>query len=388
MRKPIVFRTSLRLLFIIAFTVFLSICSFGLSVFASSTDVVSLAQKHQLEDVRIVSKKKGLVCEVDGKVLKKTNYWFSSEDNVYYCNKNGYIESGQFTYKNRKYRASSKGCLFIDQLVIRNGYTYYYGKDGAMVTEEWTVVNGTYRYFDDEGRMLKNQWVGEYYVDWSGSMVEGLKRQKTSSQSTENDYYDNYNNYYNNQYYGRSGGSGNAAGYGWAIKSSKKKHLIIIGASRVVGMSEAVESDSKVTFIACGGKGLSWFKNYALPLLDIWLCAYPKSIIVIQLGNNGLRYADQDFYYNYMQAYQQVLSTYPDNKVYFMDILPGDLKTRKTTNKKRKTFNKMLAEYFPSNYLGGYDYMVKKGFSTIDGTHYDDATYRMIYAYILKKIGW
>ena len=72
-----------------------------------------------------------------------------------------------------------------------------------------------------------------------------------------------------------------------------------------------------------------------------------------------------------------------------MDALPG--KRGSLKNELREQFNQKLKEEFPEQYIGGYDYMMRSGYnyrSETNTAHYDDATYRKIYKYILKKTGW
>ena len=90
-------------------------------------------------------------------------------------------------------------------------------------------------------------------------------------------------------------------------------------------------------------------------------------------------------------AYQQIkdlIDRYPDASFYIMDILPGNLVTRAKRNSNARKFNRLIRKSMGSHYIGGYEFLIKNGFTLIDNSHYDTATYKKIYAYILRKIRW
>ncbi len=327
--------------------------------------VLKNATRLSATSYKIVKKNKKLILKKSGKAVTLKNYWFRYKDHYYYINKKGYIQTGAFKYQGFSYRARSSGSLYVSYLYDSGSHYYYYGKTGAMVTSEWVTLSSGKRYFLKNGRMACNQWVGTYFVDWNGKIVSGLTRKK---------------------------GSGNS--YKEVSVVSNSDHLIVIGASRVVDMKEAVAASSTysyyssyVTYIAADGKRLSWFKASALPMLKVYMKMYPKSTIVVQLGNNDLS-KGSSFYHNYWNAYKKLLKTYPNNKIYFMDILPADASTKRERNQKAAAFNSQLKSRFPSNYIGAFNYLMSVGYTTTDGIHYNAQTSLTIFDYILRQIGW
>ena len=80
------------------------------------------------------------------------------------------------------------------------------------------------------------------------------------------------------------------------------------------------------------------------------------------------------------------MKKYSGAKFYFMDALPS---AKKAKNTQRQAFNAKLKAAFPSQYIGGYEYLtkIKIGYkSKTDKEHYNKATYKKIYKYILSKI--
>ena len=335
---------------------------------ASDPRVISIAKKHTLRSAKIVeagSSRRKLVCVLNGKRLKKKNYWFCVDGSVYYNNKKAVIQTGLFTYKGFLYFADrDDGKLKIDTFLLGIEDLYYSGPTGALLTDGWHTVDGHKRCFDSTGKICTNQWIGDQYVGYDGVVISSLKRRSEPWNPA-------------------------ADGNGQVISApnTAEKHLIIIGASRVVFMSWDVPRDSRITYIASPGKGVEWLRNEAIPLLDFWLSIYPGSKVVVQLGNNGILSA-QKSWPKYRSAYSYLLKHYPRNSFYFMDVLPGNLVSNARKNQKRTEFNDNLRKCFPKQWIGGYDYLMEKGFKTIDRIHYDKTTNRMLYSYILREAGW
>lgn len=53
-----------------------------------------------------------------------------------------------------------------------------------------------------------------------------------------------------------------------------------------------------------------------------------------------------------------------------------------------RPFNDALRNNFPDNYLDCFSHLQKVGYYAADGQHYNTATYRKIYDYIVKATGW
>ena len=174
--------------------------------------------------------------------------------------------------------------------------------------------------------------------------------------------------------------------------------LILMGASRVkemgqhvraAGMTTAKDKDGMIwntVYIAKSGESYSWLSKKAYPKLKAQLKKYPCSKVVLQFGNNDLNKTSSGNIQKYISFYKKLMKLYPKATFYFMDILPS--KNSPSMNARRRTFNSKLAKAFPNNYIGGYSYLVKSGFTTsYNPTHYNAATSKKIFRYILKKTG-
>lgn len=364
-KRPVIRKT---VILTAIFFFFLLLSSVPSQVYAASDPrVIQIAKKHTLRSAKIVeagSSRRKLVCVLNGKRLKKKNYWFCVDGSVYYNNKKAVIQTGSFTYKGFRYYAGRKdGKLKINSFHNSGSDLYYFGSTGALITDGWHTADGHKRYFDSNGKICLNQWIGDQYVGYDGVVISSLKHrwEPWNPAADEN-------------------------GRVIFVPNASEKHLIIIGASRVVYMSWDVPRDSRITYIASPGKGIDWLKNEAMQLLDFWLSIYPGSKVVIQLGNNGI-HSEENSWLEYRSAYNYLLRHYPRTSFYFMDVLPGNLDYN-VKNEDRIEFNDHLRRTFPKQWIGGYDYLIEKGFETIDKIHYDKATNRMLYSYILREAGW
>ena len=363
----------------------------GMKTYAAA-NVVAAARANVLKDGELVSNSRGVRYRRADKKYA-TDQWAVVNGNVYLFGENGYAVTGGFAIDGKAYFASSKGVLYVNRRLYSADKTkvWYYGSDGARVKSTWVKIAGKYYYFNAKGLMVRNMklkdsyvdstgarvtskwiktggkyyfynaagilrrncWVGSFYVGPDGAKIEGLNRKTLLSQSK-----------------GKK-----------TTTVSQEKKLIIVGASRVAMMRNVVGSNSKVLYIASPGKGYDWLLSTAEPKLDAYLQVFPNSTVVIQLGNNDLKN-----YNSYFAEYRKLMAKYPKVKFRFMDTLPG---TNAKVNNVRMFFNRKLKENFPTMYIGGYDYLVQRKFTTLkDGTHYTPQTSRMIYAYILKKTGF
>ena len=281
------------------------------------------------------------------------NKWLKIGKYIYYFGNDGNAWTGSHRYKGKQYFFDKKGHLYIRKLRKQGKDRYFYGKDGAMVRGRWQSVRGHYYYFSHSGKMARSKWVMGCYLKANGRMDYTKGRGSTKR-------------------YKSSGG---------------KDKLVIIGASRVWQMSKAVETDSNVIYIAKSGEGLSWFKRTALKKLKKTLKKYPKSKVVIQMGNNDLTRKNAEVLAGkYASIYKSLIRKYPKASFYFMDILPKK-PVNSAKNSCAKKFNACLAKRFPKQYIGGYSYMVNEGFITsYNKSHYSVKTSRDIFNYILKKV--
>ena len=325
----------------------------GMSFPAQAEDkaggVVAAASRHRVSNGKWVQNGNGLrYKKKSGAYIKST--WVMIGGSVYYFDSKGYVKTGSFTYNGKKYYANPRGKLVISKLVKIGSNTYYYGDNGNRIWGMWKTINGKTYYFDRLGAMVKNSWVGNRYVGKDGVLVKNrtIQGRRVDSQGMVQDL-------------------------------SKNDKYIIVGASRIEDMSVAVNS-SRTIFIARSGKGYEWLKTVAYPQLKEYLNQNSKCKVVFNMGNN-----DTEDVYLYIQFYKKLIKEYPKTKFYFLDVLPG-VKSLPHKNAVRQAFNKKMKAVFGSRCIGGYDYLMKSGYSTVDKTHYTKETSQKIYRYIISKI--
>ncbi len=324
-------------------------------VSANDPRVIRLAKNQTPENGELVfGKKKTFWRLKNGKRLKNSWVWYKG--NAYYMGAKGYAFTGMHTYKGFLYYFDSKGRLAVNSFFSYKGKHYYACETGALVTGAWKKVKGYHRYFYNDGRMAVSTRIQGLQVDAKGRLNydEGSECVETGTFKAEN----------------------------------KKQRLIIIGASRVVQMAKAVKTDKKVIYIARSGKGYSWLVSTAIPRLNRYLKQYPRSKVVIQLGNNDIKKKTPDGRINdYIWTYKKLIRKWNKADFYFMDILPpGKIKSQKKADA-MLAFNDMLAEVFPRQYIGGWSYMTNNGFRcSYNECHYSNNTSRDIFNFILRKI--
>lgn len=338
-------------IFILFLAVFLLFAGTSLPVQAETVSggVVAVASQHRVSNGKWVRSRNGLRYKKKSGAYVK-NSWCMINKSVYYFDKKGYVKTGSFTYSGRHYYADAKGRIYINKLLKIGSKTYYYGVNGSRVWGMWKTINGKCYYFNRVGVMVKNSWVGNRYVGKNGALVKNrtIQGRRINSQ-------------------------------GVVENLSKNDKYIIVGASRIEDMSVAVNT-SKTIFIARSGKGYPWLKSSAYPQLKVYLEQNPKCKVIFNVGNN-----DMEDINLYIQFYKKIIKEYPKTKFYFLDILPG-VKTAKEKNAMRRAFNKKMKAAFGSRCIGGYDYLVKTGYSTVDKTHYTSETSKKIYRYVISKV--
>ena len=331
---------------------------------AGETNAVALARFHKVSGGRFSGSKKGIRYIYKDKHYE-SNTWAQIGRYVYRFDDAGYVKRGAFTWNKKTYRADKKGILYINRLYTHRSKKYYYGPDGVMARSAWVTLAGREYFFGSSGSMAKNCWVGEYHTGKSG---------EKDSNCILGKYY--------------LGPTGKRVLISSISGSKDNKRLIIIGASRVVQMAQDVSDDTDVIYFAKSGEGYSWLKNTVYRRLTDALKLWPCSTVVIQLGNNDISRGNSHLK-DYIGLYKKLIRKYPKASFCFMDALPS--KGRPAANAKRAAFNRKLTAAFPSRAIGGYDYMERTGYeqrSANDHGHYDAATNRRLFSYILSRTGW
>lgn len=174
-----------------------------------------------------------------------------------------------------------------------------------------------------------------------------------------------------------------------ATGSFAVKNIIMVGDSRTVGMQAAV--GGKMTYIGKVGEGLAWLKATAWPKLKKWGKSgdLKGKAIVFNLGVNDL--GNVNGYITYMNDIGKKLKNWGAT-VFFMTVNPINNKLAKTWSVVRNSgvisFNKtMVAGLSGYGIIDTYDELVFRKFTTVDGVHYNAATYKKIYNYMISCIG-
>ena len=157
---------------------------------------------------------------------------------------------------------------------------------------------------------------------------------------------------------------------------------IFVGDSRFVGMDNIcdIDSNSKYFVVAKVGEGYDWLIDEAIPQMNK-IRDENKNItswnLVINLGINDL--------YN-LNKYKDIYDNFSlDYNIYVVSVNPIE-RHKSITNKDIEEFNNALKSVNKSIYIDTYKYLKTKGYSTTDGLHYTNDTYKKIFEFIDKNI--
>lgn len=155
--------------------------------------------------------------------------------------------------------------------------------------------------------------------------------------------------------------------------------FVLVGDSRFVGQESSGFKNSKTTYIASVGKGLTYMKSNeeAMKKKDSKNTAY-----VINMGVNDLYNAN-----SYVEYINKIAKNYKGD-IYYLSVNPVEESKAANNgysikNSDIEKFNSTLKSGLKNvAYLDSYNYLKNNGFSTTDGIHYDKKTYQKIYSYI------
>lgn len=155
--------------------------------------------------------------------------------------------------------------------------------------------------------------------------------------------------------------------------------FVLVGDSRFVGQKSSGFKNSKTTYIASVGKGLTYMKSNeeAMKKKDSKNTAY-----VINMGVNDLYNAN-----SYVEYINKLAKNYKGD-IYYLSVNPVEESKAANNgysikNSDIEKFNSTLKNGLKNvTYLDSYNYLKNNGFSTTDGIHYDKNTYQKIYSYI------
>lgn len=159
--------------------------------------------------------------------------------------------------------------------------------------------------------------------------------------------------------------------------------FVLVGDSRFVGQESSGFKNSKTTYIASVGKGLTYMKSNeeAMKKKDSKNTAY-----VINMGVNDLYNAN-----SYVEYINKLAKNYKGD-IYYLSVNPVEESKAANNgysikNSDIEKFNSTLKSGLKNvTYLDSYNYLKNNGFSTTDGIHYDKNTYQKIYNYINSNV--
>jgi lysophospholipase L1-like esterase len=187
---------------------------------------------------------------------------------------------------------------------------------------------------------------------------------------------------------------------GFATDAEVENALIYLGDSRTCGMQSAL-SGTNVKFICEVGSNYSWLVNgnskfgnatsAESQLKEMLDSDSSRKVVVLAMGVNDLSNID-----NYINAYNNLISTYPDIKFYFLSVNPVndvliDANGYNAHNDGIKTFNEKLKAAFSDNYIDAFtdNYEAINASNqtvTIDGLHYISTMYKKIHQIVVSKL--
>ena len=181
--------------------------------------------------------------------------------------------------------------------------------------------------------------------------------------------------------YGSLGNPRKVAAAGTVVVPTASK-VLFVGDSRTDAMEVYIGDNSRLNWYGKSGEGLRWLQNTAESVIERELDG--KTDLFIWLGVNDT-YAVQLYsrYYETMVPRWKAAGA----KVYLVAVGPENLTAfgREDTTEDIVSFNaglKTCAEKTGAIYLDLYTYMVRSGYVTLDGSHYDYATCLKIYEFL------
>ena len=154
--------------------------------------------------------------------------------------------------------------------------------------------------------------------------------------------------------------------------------MVFIGDSRFVQMEEAV-GENPYVWIAESGKGLDWFEEKGVQRADAVIGTGTR--VLINLGVNDVRNIDR-----YIEFFNQKAAewTLRGAVVYYASVNPVWTNPYVTKEQVEAFNQKLQANLAPYvTWIDSYSWMRAAGMRIVDGLHYDEATYRNLYALYL-----
>ena len=210
----------------------------------------------------------------------------------------------------------------------------------------------------------------------SNSSNKNNKNNNTNSNSNKNNNTNSNSNKNNNSSSNSNNKNNNSK---TDTSTNNYSSFVLVGDSRFVGQKSSGFKNSKTTYIASVGKGLTYMKSNeeAMKKKDSKNTAY-----VINMGVNDLYNAN-----SYVEYINKLAKNYKGD-IYYLSVNPVEESKAENNgysikNSDIEKFNSTLKSGLKNvTYLDSYNYLKNNGFSTTDGIHYDKNTYQKIYSYI------
>ncbi len=175
---------------------------------------------------------------------------------------------------------------------------------------------------------------------------------------------------------------------------------IWMGDSRFVGLSQAVSTQPNDVFISKGAMAYDWFSEEGIPQLMQELSKDPCRIVIINFGlndcaNNTAGWQEY-FVEDYVNTINQLTAIYPETRFCFASVglIDGDYNTGRGYKLAMSQVNLFVDEFnlqmytdCLADYIDLSEYLVRDGYTTVDGVHFDRATNQKIYNYCVAKAG-
>lgn len=156
--------------------------------------------------------------------------------------------------------------------------------------------------------------------------------------------------------------------------------VVFIGDSRFVQMEEAV-GENPCVWIAESGKGLDWFEEKGVQRADAVIGTGTR--VLINLGVNDVRNIDRYISFFNRKAAEWTMR---GASVYYASVNPVWTNPYVTKEQVEAFNRKLRANLSPGIlWIDSYSWMQAAGLRIVDGLHYDDTTYRNLYAYYLTE---
>ena len=183
-------------------------------------------------------------------------------------------------------------------------------------------------------------------------------------------------------------------------KSNSTGYRVWIGDSRFVAIHDTVSYDpARDYFIAAWGAAYYWMINTALPTFEAFAALHEVDVVYWSLGAGDIaknfsagNYESAD---KYSIELNKLIDKYPNTTFYIVSYgpiggdgkKPADVPDAEVYNMALSSFTDYVFTHTTASYIDQGKYIESIGYTTSDGRHYDAATNKRAYEYILSQSG-